>query len=64
LVLPRAGYKITSNSLDDETGEPAAAIDFTGHGYEGTISSVSYMKVQGDNLGNGKNIMEILLSPK
>jgi hypothetical protein len=44
-ALPRAGYKITSNSLLTDTGDglpgSAAQIEFTGHGYKGTITAVS-----------------------
>jgi hypothetical protein len=44
-ALPRAGYKITGNSLLANTGDglpgSAAQIEFTGHGYNGTITAVS-----------------------
>lgn len=44
-VLPEDGYKITGNSLIDTTGEgvsgPVAEIEFTGHGYKGTIAALS-----------------------
>jgi hypothetical protein len=44
-VLPQDGYKITGNSMIDTTGDglsgPAAEIQFTGHGYKGTISALS-----------------------
>lgn len=44
-ALPRAGYKITGNTLLDGTGDgaqgPAAEIDFTGHGYQGQIAAVA-----------------------
>jgi hypothetical protein len=46
-VLPEDGYKITSNSLIDTTGDgasgPFAEIDFTGHGYKGMIGAISNM---------------------
>lgn len=50
-VLPENGYKITSNTLIDATGNgtsgpneisgPFAQIGFTGHGYKGTITALS-----------------------
>jgi hypothetical protein len=44
-VLPAEGYKITGNSMIDTAGDglsgPAAEIQFTGHGYKGTISALS-----------------------
>ena len=44
-VLPKDGYKITGNSLIDSSGVglsgPVAEIQFTGHGYKGTISALS-----------------------
>jgi hypothetical protein len=44
-VLPQDGYKITGNSMIDTPGDglsgPAAEIQFTGHGYKGTISALS-----------------------
>jgi hypothetical protein len=44
-ALPRAGYKITGNSLLTDTGNELpgaeAEIEFTGHGYKGTIAAVS-----------------------
>jgi hypothetical protein len=42
--LPRAGYKITGNTLltGNGNGLPSAAqIEFTGHGYKGTITGLS-----------------------
>jgi hypothetical protein len=46
--LPRAGYKITGNTLLTDTGNTAlpgsvAEIEFTGHGYKGTIAALSNM---------------------
>ena len=43
-TLPKAGYKVTSNSLLAETGTlpgSAATIDFTGRGYKGTIAALA-----------------------
>jgi hypothetical protein len=44
-VLPKDGYKITGNTLISTSGNggsgPAAEIEFTGHGYKGTIAAVS-----------------------
>jgi hypothetical protein len=46
--LPRAGYKITGKTLLNDAGNPAlpgseAEIEFTGHGYKGTIAALSNM---------------------
>jgi hypothetical protein len=73
--LPREGYKITGNTLLTGTGTTlpgsAAEIEFTGHGYKGTIAALS-------NLGGlasmgasptdlpssiAKNFLTILLTP-
>jgi hypothetical protein len=44
-ALPRAGYRITGNTLLTDTGNTlpgsAAEINFTGHGYKGTIAALS-----------------------
>jgi hypothetical protein len=43
-ALPKAGYKVTSNSLLAETGTlpgSAATIEFTGRGYKGTIAALA-----------------------
>jgi len=44
-ALPGAGYKITGNTMVDDSGDgaPGAAseIDFTGHGYQGQIVAVA-----------------------
>jgi hypothetical protein len=44
-ALPQAGYKITGNSLLSGTGNgipgSVATIEFTGHGYKGTISALA-----------------------
>jgi hypothetical protein len=47
-ALPRAGYKITGNTLLTDTGNAPvpgseAEIKFTGHGYNGTIAALSNM---------------------
>ena len=44
-VLPKNGYKITGNTLINTTGKgisgPEAEIQFTGHGYKGTIVALA-----------------------
>jgi hypothetical protein len=46
-ALPRAGYKITGNSLVTGSGSglpgTTAEIEFTGHGYTGTMAGVANM---------------------
>jgi hypothetical protein len=74
-ALPRAGYKITGNSMITGTGKglpsAAAEIEFTGHGYKGTITGVSNLgalastgpspaSVPG---GIAKNFIAITLTP-
>ncbi len=68
-ALPRAGYKITGNTLvtgsGTEASGPASGIDFTGHRYKGTIAAISNVSPPpGVSLGNGKNVVGISLSPK
>jgi hypothetical protein len=63
-ALPRAGYKITSNSLATLNNGAGAAIDFTGHGYKGTIGAVSggLASPAADFGGDSKNLVGITLT--
>jgi hypothetical protein len=45
-VLPKDGYKITMNTLTSENNGTGAAIEFTGHGYKGTIGALSNLPTQ------------------
>ena len=65
-ALPRAGYTITVNSLTDLNGAKIAAIEFTGHGYKGTISAASKLPASQVSLGgvSNKNFTGITLNPK
>lgn len=68
-ALPRVGYKITLKTLVTGSGTgttgPVAEIEFTGHGYKGTISALAHMNATpGVSLGNGKNIVVIILTRK
>jgi ABC-type phosphate transport system substrate-binding protein len=40
-ALPRAGYRITVNSVISQSGGTVAFIQFTGHGVKGTIDALS-----------------------
>jgi len=74
-ALPRAGYKITGNTQITETGSgrpgAAAEIDFTGHGYKGTITAASNLGALGSTSPSpaslpsymAKNFIEITLTP-
>ena len=73
-ALPRAGYKITDNSTfnDGGNGRPSgvALIDFTGHGYKGTIDAVADMGALSSGSaasempsGVASNFMSIIMSP-
>lgn len=63
-ALPRAGYKITMNTLATMNNNTGAAIEFTGHGYKGTISAESNIATTGVSVGglNGKNFVGITLT--
>jgi hypothetical protein len=63
-ALPRAGYKITASTRTPPQGADwsGAAIEFTGHGYTGTIRGLSGMQVQGASPGTG-DVFEISLTP-
>jgi len=75
-ALPRAGYKVTSNiaSSDPNTGAPMGlvAIEFTGHGYTGTIITMANLSAEASaapSIGIGslpssmtKNVAEITMS--
>jgi len=68
-ALPRTGYKITGNTLVTGSGSvstgPASEIDFTGHGYKGTIGAISNVSPPaGVNLGNGKDLVGINLTSR
>ena len=68
-ALPRTGYKITGNTLVTGSGSvstgPASEIDFTGHGYKGTIGAISNVSPPaGVNLGNGKDVVGINLTSR
>jgi hypothetical protein len=63
-ALPRAGYKIMASTRTSPPGADwsGAAIEFTGHGYKGTIRGLSGLQVQSASLGNG-DVFEISLTP-
>ncbi len=65
-ALPRAGYKITMNTLATMNNGTGAAIEFTGHGYKGTISAESNLASTGVSVGglNGKNFVGITLTKR
>lgn len=74
-ALPRAGYSITSNMLTSDPGDGAPngmlILDFTGHGYTGTIigaddlsSDASAAPSMGSFSGAlSKNVVEVIMSP-
>ena len=65
-ALPRAGYTISINSVVTENGDTAAIINFSGHGYKGTIDAETKALDPGltiPGLGT-KNVTTILLMPK
>jgi hypothetical protein len=63
-ALPRAGYTITASTRTPPPGADwsGAAIEFTGHGYTGTIRGLSGQQVQGTSPGTG-DVFEISLTP-
>jgi ABC-type phosphate transport system substrate-binding protein len=64
-ALPKAGYTITGNSASSESGG-VMVIQFTGHGYQGQISTLANNPDKKDTLpGLGsKNVTSILLRLK
>lgn len=65
-ALPRAGYRITTNSMLGQSSSTGAFIQFTGHGVTGTIdalSSFTHMGVKIAGLGT-KNVTNITFTPK
>lgn len=68
--LPRDGFTITSNSMaslsagSDGGIGAGAAIEFSGHGYKGTIGAVANLPTSAPSFGgsNGKNFVGITLT--
>lgn len=42
-ALPQSGYKVTRNSMVNKAGYKGALIEFSGHGFTGTIDALSQM---------------------
>jgi len=67
-VLPRRGFRITSNALvggDNGGAGSTTFIEFSGHGYKGTIGALSNLPSPAPSFpGGDKNLVEILLAPK
>ena len=68
-ALPRAGFKITSNTQISVGGTgatgPESEFAFTGHGYKGTIGAITSASIpRSVNLGTGKNLVAINLTPR
>jgi hypothetical protein len=57
-ALPRDGYKITENTVGTGIGFSGTSIEFTGHGYKGTIGAVSGIS------GSSGNLIGITLKPQ
>ena len=62
-ALPRYGYKITENSMASLNNGSGAAIEFTGHGYMGTIGAESGLATSGSSHGPDSNLVGITLDP-
>jgi hypothetical protein len=62
-ALPRAGYTITMNGLSSTGTGVFAGIEFTGHGYMGTIGAGSGLATPGVSLPSG-NAVFIVLTPQ
>ncbi|MGH3149264.1 MAG: hypothetical protein ACRDOB_00835 [Streptosporangiaceae bacterium] len=65
VALPRAGYKITTNSVFSESGSTDAVIQFTGHGFKGNIDTLANYPSTGVSIaGLGhKDVSTISLLP-
>jgi hypothetical protein len=63
-VLPQDGYKITMNTLASGNNGTGAAIEFSGHGYKGTIGALSNLPSPAPSFAgvNGKNFTGITLT--
>ena len=65
-ALPQDGYTITTNSVVSQSGDTAAIIQFTGHGFSGNIDALSKFTdsaVSVAGLGH-KNVTTITFMPK
>ena len=62
-ALPQAGFTVATNSMVSKGDQNGALIMFTGHGYKGTIESVS--QVAGYTFAGlgGQNVTTIIMSP-
>ena len=59
-ALPQAGYTVTVNTMLSKGGETGALISFSGHGYKGTVDSLTQFPGGSlAGLGN-KNVTTIL----
>jgi hypothetical protein len=62
-ALPRDGYTIIFNEMTNQKKTTEHGIQFTGHGYKGTIVAASNVNgTGGADLGSGNNLVEIVLS--
>jgi hypothetical protein len=64
-ALPRAGYKVTANSVFTQSGTTVADIQFTGHGVKGNIDALSKFadpSVNISDLGH-KNVTTVTFMP-
>ena len=65
-ALPRAGYRVTTNSVISQSGGTAAIIQFSGHGLTGNIDALSKFTdstVSVAGLGH-KNVTTVTFMPK
>jgi hypothetical protein len=62
-ALPRAGFAVASNTLATGSSITGVSIEFTGHGYKGTIGALSNLGITGLG-GFGKDIVGITLAPQ
>lgn len=63
-ALPQYGYRITTNTMASLGSKTGAEIEFTGHGYKGTIGAVSDLASPGADPGMlGKDFVGIMLDP-
>jgi hypothetical protein len=62
-ALPQAGYTVTTNSMLNKGGDSGAYIVFSGHGYKGTVDSLSqFPGTSVAGLGD-KNVTTIIFAP-
>ena len=62
-ALPQAGFTVTSSSLVSQGGQNGAIIQFTGHGFKGSIESVAEFPGASVAGIGAANVTTVVMSP-